>query len=64
MPLIYRGEVINRPEQPVPAYRKPYALNWRYQVPNEDYGAVSRPMQAYRAPRAINWRWQMAVSMR
>jgi hypothetical protein len=61
MQLIYRGEVINCPERPLPAYQKPYALNWRYHAPNATYGNDPIPVQVYKASRAINWRWQTAI---
>jgi hypothetical protein len=57
MQLIYRAQVIYRPDRPTPAYRKPAALNWRFQAPGEDYEASLSP-KPYQAPQAINWRWQ------
>ncbi|HEY9643644.1 MAG TPA: hypothetical protein V6C57_24355 [Coleofasciculaceae cyanobacterium] len=57
MQLIYRGEtIVADPSPATPVYRKPRALNWRYQIPGEIYGAPA--VFIYRASRAINWRWQ------
>lgn len=60
MQLIYRGEIIERNASVIPAYRKPAALNWRYQVPGEVYGEAPTPRRIAKTPQAINWRWQPA----
>jgi hypothetical protein len=39
-------------------YKKPRALNWRYQVPGETYNQSVNLDRQYQKPRAINWRWQ------
>jgi hypothetical protein len=58
MQLIYRAQTFSyTPAQPQP-YRKPAALNWRWQVPGEVYGTVQPVTLQYQQPRAINWRWQ------
>lgn len=56
MILIYRGQIFESTPPSVKPYRKPRALNWRYQVPGETYGdtGICAP---YRKPRAINWRY-------
>jgi hypothetical protein len=41
-------------------YQHPRALNWRYQVPGENYNQSSKLNIDYQKPRAINWRWQSA----
>jgi hypothetical protein len=59
MLLIYRGHTFHiSPRSPQP-YRKPFALNWRYQAPGESYGDEVRALPVYKAPRAINWRWRV-----
>jgi hypothetical protein len=65
MKLIYRGSTYeyNKPVTNI-TYRKPRALNWRYQVPGEEYGDSSYDTtprlaeMAYQKPRALNWRYQ------
>jgi len=58
MILIYGGHIFEYTPPAVKPYRKPRALNWRYQVPGETYGdtGISAP---YSQPRAINWRYRM-----
>ncbi len=55
MRLIYGGQTFEY-TPPFKPYRKPRALNWRYQVPGETYGDT-RICAPYRKPRAINWRY-------
>ncbi|HEY9642451.1 MAG TPA: hypothetical protein V6C57_18335 [Coleofasciculaceae cyanobacterium] len=62
MQLIYRGEIVAVSSPTAPAYRKPRALNWRYQIPGETYGESQTAAFVYQTPRAINWRWQYASS--
>jgi hypothetical protein len=64
MHLIYRGELINRPNRPIPIDRKPYALNWRYQKAGESYETVLRAVYKPRVSCAINWRWQASIPIR
>lgn len=58
MDLHYRGQQFEKAVQPV-AYRRSYAVNWRYQVPGEP--AIDAPIPAMPAsyPRAMNWRYQV-----
>jgi hypothetical protein len=57
--LIYRGVSFPySPPTPKP-YRKPRAVNWRYQIPGETCAAPEAPIVlSYRKPRAVNWRYQ------
>lgn len=57
MQLIYRGEQIEYQPSTARPHRKPYAINWRYRTPGEDYTEPPQP-QYTRQPRALNWRWQ------
>jgi len=58
MILIYKGETFEYTPPSVKPYRKPRALNWRYQVPGETYEATGI-CAPYSQPRAINWRYRM-----
>lgn len=60
MKLIYRAQICEYSPRPTMPYRKPYAINWRFQVPGETYGDTLIPVLPYRQPRAINWRFQIA----
>jgi hypothetical protein len=59
MQLIYRGHIFQSSLRPTQSYRKPIALNWRYQVPGERYGDEAPVPPVYQPPRAINWRWRV-----
>lgn len=59
MQLIYRAQNFEHAPIPVMPYRKPRALNWRFQVPGETYDVTSIPVPLYCQPRAINWRFRM-----
>lgn len=37
----------------------PYALNWRYRIPGQSYGARKILYSASIDHRAINWRYQL-----
>ena len=58
MQLIYRGQTLPYTPAEPSLYRKPQALNWRFQTPGETYGEGFTPVTAYRKPQAINWRYQ------
>jgi hypothetical protein len=65
MKLIYRAQIFSYQPAPAQPYRKPRALNWRFQAPGETYGEVqtlseTRCDYLYNPPRALNWRFQMA----
>ncbi len=59
MQLIYRGQVLDYDSLSTQPYRKPRALNWRYQIPGETYENKSIPPSSHRQFRGINWRYQM-----
>jgi hypothetical protein len=59
MQLIYRGQTFAYTPTPVATYHKPYALNWRYQVPGETYGDLPRTISPPRPPQGLNWRYQI-----
>ena len=61
--LIYRGHIYNYTPRPVQPYRKPHALNWRWQTPGENYKSTDRPILPYCPPRALNWRFQISAGM-
>jgi hypothetical protein len=61
MKLIYRTQIIEYTPRPEKAYRKPYALNWRFHVPGESYGNDPISLPIYQEPRALNWRFCMGV---
>jgi hypothetical protein len=58
MQLIYRGQTLPYTPTEASLYRKPQALNWRFQAPGETYSENPTTIAAYRKPHAINWRWQ------
>jgi hypothetical protein len=58
MKLIYRGQIFTTKLPLIPSYRKPFAINWRYQVEGEQYQPDCLPRMIYHQPKAINWRWQ------
>lgn len=58
MQLIYHGQTLPYPPTEPSLYRKPQALNWRFQAPGEIYSEIPTPIAADRKPQAINWRWQ------
>jgi hypothetical protein len=58
MKLIYRAQSYDYTPRPVPPYRKPRAINWRFQVGCETSEGIPRPVPPYRKARAINWRFQ------
>lgn len=59
MKLIYRGYTFDYSPRPIQPYRKPNALNWRWQAPGEIFESNPRPVQQYRQPRALNWRFKL-----
>ena len=65
MKLIYRALVLDVAPRSVQPYRKPQALNWRYQVLGETYGdAVKLPAPTrLRQAQAMNWRFRMAMGV-
>lgn len=63
MKLIYRGHIYDYTPAPVPPYRQPRALNWRYHHPGEQYECTPAPIQPYRQPRALNWRYQFSADI-
>jgi hypothetical protein len=56
MQLIYRGQVYIVAARSAQPYRKPHALNWRFQSPGEEYSEPA--IATYQPPRALNWRYQ------
>ena len=63
MQLIYRGYTVNYIPRPVQTYRKPNALNWRWQGFCENVQSAPQPIKRYCPPRALNWRFQMQTGM-
>ncbi|HEY9600294.1 MAG TPA: hypothetical protein V6C85_01700 [Allocoleopsis sp.] len=63
MKLIYRGYIFNYTPRPLPTYRKPQALNWRWLPPGESMQCVPHSTQRYGPPRALNWRFQVPMEM-
>jgi hypothetical protein len=61
MQLVYRGQTIQCPTQPVSHAVAPRAMNWRYQVSEEvaEPGLVSAPKHYH--PQAMNWRFESVV---
>jgi hypothetical protein len=57
MKLIYRGQSFSVNARQISDYKKPYAINWRYQVPSEKYQENNLPKMIYQYPKAINWRF-------
>jgi hypothetical protein len=62
MRLIYLGHTFHRSSSTPQNYRKPYAVNWRYQVPGQVYGGKVPHNSTYSIPRVISWRWQILTS--
>jgi hypothetical protein len=61
MKLIYRAQTFDYMPRLGLQYQKPYALNWRYQVPGETYGDTPISIRPYEAPRALNWRYRLTA---
>jgi hypothetical protein len=59
MKLIYRGYIYDYTPAPLPPYRPPRALNWRYQLRGKQYECKPDEIRPYRQPRAFNWRYQL-----
>lgn len=61
MQLVYRGQTIQCPVQPVPHSTKPRAMNWRYQVSEgfDEAGLMAAPKHYH--PQAMNWRFESVV---
>jgi len=59
MKLIYRGYIYDYTPAPLPAYRPPCALNWRYHLRGEQYECKPDQIRPYREPRALNWRYHL-----
>ncbi len=63
MQLIYRGYTINYTLRPAQPYRRPNALNWRWQTSGDDISYTPQPIKRYCPPRALNWRFQMQTGI-
>ncbi len=63
MKLIYRAQLLEYTPAPAQPYRKPCALNWRFQAPGETYGNETPLVAPYRRPQALNWRFQLAAGV-
>ncbi len=62
MQLVYRGQTIHCPAQPVASAMLPKAMNWRYQVtdqPCADPSLLSAPK--HYQPHAMNWRFESVL---
>jgi hypothetical protein len=58
MNLIYLGQTFDHTVRTPQVYRKPIAVNWRHQIPDESYGGgVS--VSPYQPPKVVSWRWQV-----
>ncbi len=62
MRLIYLGHTFQRPAPTSRTYRKPYAVNWRYQIPGEAHHPEVPPAATYLIPKVVSWRWQVLTS--
>lgn len=62
MRLIYLGHTFQRPAPTPRSYRKPYAVNWRYQIPGEAHHQEVPPAPTYLIPKVVSWRWQVLTS--
>ncbi|MBW4576205.1 MAG: hypothetical protein KME08_13090 [Aphanothece sp. CMT-3BRIN-NPC111] len=59
MRLIYRCEIFEYTPPCIQSYRKPCALNWRFQAPGETYDSVA----IYSQSRALNWRYRVTTGV-
>ncbi len=65
MRLIYLGHTFQCSSCTPQTYRKPDAVNWRYQVPGEVYGEGTPRRSSstyYSIPRVVSWRWQVLTN--
>jgi hypothetical protein len=62
MKLIYLGQAFECPARTPQTYRKPYAVNWRYQIPGEVYGEGTPPSSIDSSSKVISWRWQVPTA--
>lgn len=62
MKFIYRAQIYEYTPCSIPAYVKPRAINWRFQLPGEKFECTPRPVPEYIKPKAMNWRFELAAN--
>ncbi len=61
MNLIYRAQICDRPARLGLPYRRPAAVNWRFQTSEEMYDYAPIPLAESRHPMAMNWRFRGVI---
>ncbi len=59
MRLHYLGQAFEASTRTPQTCRKPYAVNWRHQIPGEVYGEGTPPGLIESTPRIVSWRWKV-----